>query len=43
LDKLVGSAWYSSQKICSELGYHPSHSFEKSLPELILWYRQAAV
>ena len=40
LEKLVGSAWYSSEKIARELGYRPSISFEHALPELIVWYRK---
>jgi len=39
LDKLTGSAWYSSEKISRELGYHSSISFEGALPEMIAWYR----
>jgi len=41
LDKLIGSAWYSSSKILRELGYKPTHSFEDALPEMIAWYRTA--
>jgi UDP-glucose 4-epimerase len=40
LEKLIGSAWYSSEKISRELGYRPSVTFEEALPELILWYRK---
>lgn len=40
LNKLMGSAWYSSDKISRELGYHPSINFEGALPELIAWYRK---
>jgi UDP-glucose 4-epimerase len=39
LEKLVGSAWYSSAKIERELGYNPAKEFRQSLPELIDWYR----
>ena len=39
LDKLVGSAWYSSQRISRELGYVPTIDFEGALPELITQYR----
>jgi len=39
LEKLIGSAWYSSDKISRELGYQPSITFEEALPELIDWYR----
>ena len=41
LDKLIGSAWYSSEKISRELGYRPSTTLEEALPELITWYRKA--
>jgi len=41
LDKLIGSAWYSSEKISRELGYRPSITFEEALPELIAWYRKS--
>lgn len=35
LRKLIGSAWYSSEKIQRELGYMPQHSLELALPEMI--------
>jgi UDP-glucose 4-epimerase len=41
LEKLIGSAWYSCEKISRELGYRPSVAFEDALPELIAWYREA--
>jgi nucleoside-diphosphate-sugar epimerase len=41
LDKLIGSAWYSSERISRELGYHPMTSFEMALPEMIAWYKRA--
>ena len=41
LDKLIGSAWYSSEKISRELGYTPARHFEDALPEMIAWYRTA--
>jgi nucleoside-diphosphate-sugar epimerase len=41
LEKLIGSAWYSSEKISRELGYRPSVTFEEALPELVAWYRAA--
>ena len=41
LDKLVGSAFYSSAKIVRELGYAPKINFHSALPELTAWYRQA--
>lgn len=40
LEKLTGSAWYSSEKIARELGFRPRVTFEDALPELISWYRQ---
>lgn len=40
LEKLIGSAWYSSEKISRELGYRPSVTFEEALPEMILRYRK---
>lgn len=41
LEKFIGSAWYSCEKISRELGYRPSITFEDALPELIAWYREA--
>jgi UDP-glucose 4-epimerase len=35
LHKLMGSAWYSSDKIQQELGYTPQYSLEGALPEMI--------
>jgi nucleoside-diphosphate-sugar epimerase len=43
LDKLIGSAWYSSDNISRELGYQPAIEFRESLPELIDWYRASKV
>lgn len=40
LEKLIGSAWYNSEKISRDLGYRPVVTFEEALPELILWYRK---
>ena len=40
LEKLTGSAWYSSEKIARELGFRPRVTFEEALPELISWYRK---
>lgn len=40
LDKLTGSAWYSSEKISRELGYHPTVTLEDAMPEMIAWYRK---
>ena len=39
LEKLVGSAWYSSERISRELGYRPSRSFLEALPEIIADYK----
>lgn len=39
LGKLLGSAWYSSEKIRRELGFRPCHSFFETLPEMIAEYR----
>ncbi len=39
LEKLIGSAWYSSDKLSRELGYRPSITFPEALPELIAWYQ----
>ncbi|MGH8758734.1 MAG: hypothetical protein ACREVW_04370, partial [Burkholderiales bacterium] len=41
LVKLVGSAWYSSERIARELGYRPTLTFEEALPDMITWYREA--
>lgn len=35
LEKLVGSAWYSSAKIERELGFKPVHDLKSSLPEIV--------
>ena len=40
LDKLIGSAWYSSDKIARDLGYRPSVTFQEALPDLTAWYRK---
>jgi nucleoside-diphosphate-sugar epimerase len=41
LDKLIGSAWYQSDKIVRELGYRASVRFEEALPGLIAFYRKS--
>jgi UDP-glucose 4-epimerase len=41
LDKLIGSAWYNSERIVRELGYRPLISLEDALPGMIAWYREA--
>jgi len=35
LEKLAGSAWYSSQKIEQELGFRAHHHLRKSLSDII--------
>jgi UDP-glucose 4-epimerase len=35
LDKLTGSAWYSSAKIQRDLGFIPKHTLQSSLPEIV--------
>lgn len=40
LDKLLGSAWYSSDKIERELGFKPMHTFETALPAMLEEYRK---
>ncbi len=42
LTKLIGCAWYSSRAIERELDYRATYSFEKAVPELIAYYREAA-
>jgi hypothetical protein len=37
LDKLIGSAWYSSAKIERELGFKPVHDLPRTLPEIVLY------
>ena len=43
LDKLIGMAWYSSEKIAHQLGYQPSITFPDALPEMVAWYRKGLV
>jgi nucleoside-diphosphate-sugar epimerase len=35
LQKLTGSAWYSSRKISDELGYRPEHNLDSALLEMV--------
>lgn len=42
LKKLVSSAWYSSHAIAHDLGYHPTHSFQDEVPDLIRFYRSTS-
>lgn len=39
LDKLIGSAWYSSEKIGRELGYRPVHTLKDALPGMVAEFR----
>jgi nucleoside-diphosphate-sugar epimerase len=39
LDKLIGSAWYSSAKIQHDLGYRPTRNLGDALPEMVAAYR----
>jgi nucleoside-diphosphate-sugar epimerase len=41
LGKLLGSAWYSSEKICRELNYRPTHTLKSSLPEMVVKFRKS--
>ncbi|GAB4507059.1 MAG: SDR family oxidoreductase [Sulfuricaulis sp.] len=43
LDKLVGSACYSSDKISHFLGYRPERNLLEALPEMISAYRRSKV
>lgn len=40
LNKLIGSAWYSSEKISHELGYRPVHTLQDALPEMVAEFRK---
>jgi GT2 family glycosyltransferase/nucleoside-diphosphate-sugar epimerase len=35
LRKLLGSAWYSSERIRRELGYRPRYNLQRALPEMV--------
>jgi UDP-glucose 4-epimerase len=39
LEKLLSSAWYSSDKIRRELGFRPTHTLYKALPQMIAEHR----
>lgn len=41
LEKLIGSAWYSSAKIARDLGFVPRMTFRSALPAMMVWYRHA--
>lgn len=40
LNKLIGSAWYSSEKIERDLGFRPTHILKTALPEMVEEYRR---
>jgi UDP-glucose 4-epimerase len=40
-DKLLGSAWYSCEKIKRELDYRPTHTLDDSMNEMVAAYRVA--
>lgn len=39
--KLLGSAWYSPDRIVRELGYAPSRTLRSAMPDLVADYRRA--
>lgn len=39
LDKLLGSAWYSSAKIEMELGFKPQRNLQEALPEIVRYLK----
>lgn len=39
LSKLLGSAWYSSDKITRELGFRPTHTLRDALPAMVAEYQ----
>jgi nucleoside-diphosphate-sugar epimerase len=41
MDKLIGSAWYSSRRISQELGFLPRYSLEAALPELVSFLQRS--
>lgn len=42
-DKLLGSAWYSTEKIARELGYRPPRDLRGAMPEMVADYRERRV
>lgn len=42
LNKLIGSAWYSSENVQRDLGFRPTHTLETALPEMVEDYRRRA-
>ncbi|MFQ6023458.1 MAG: NAD-dependent epimerase/dehydratase family protein [Acidiferrobacterales bacterium] len=43
LNKLLGSAWYSCQKISNELGYRPTRTLADGVKEMVTCYEEQAV
>jgi nucleoside-diphosphate-sugar epimerase len=43
LQKLFGSAWYSSEKITRELGYRPTRTLDDGIKEMVAAYRSKTV
>lgn len=41
LEKLIGSAWYSSRRIEEELGFRPQWTLERALPEMVVALNRA--
>ncbi len=39
LEKLIGSAWYSSEKISRELGFRPAYTLADALPAMVAEYQ----
>ena len=39
LQKLLGSAWFSAERISRELGYRPKHALGEAMPTLVAEYR----
>jgi UDP-glucose 4-epimerase len=42
LHRLVGSAWYSAERIERELGFQPTTDFVRALPEIVSAYRNGS-
>ncbi len=40
LQKLLGTAWFSSDKIARELGYRPARTLHDAMPQLVAEYRR---
>jgi len=39
LEKLLGSSWYSAEKIKRELGYRPKRAFDDAVEEMVSHYK----